>query len=66
MCAVALMRTFVRGAYPVPLIERVPSRLLDDDALNYHGSKSEIFWPIPLDGASKEKTAFAVPGQLLY
>lgn len=54
-----------KDAYPLPHINGLLSRLQDTHFISGIDLK-DAFWQIPLDKASKEKTAFAVPGRLLY
>lgn len=52
-------------AYPLPKVSHILDRLRDARYLSSLDIKS-AFWQIPLDPASKEKTAFTVPGRGLY
>lgn len=54
-----------KDAYPLPLIEGLLSRL---DATQHISALDlkDAFWQIPLSEASKEFTAFAIPGRPLY
>lgn len=52
-------------AYPLPKVTNILDRLRDARYLSSLDIKS-AFWQIPLDPASKEKTAFTVPGRGLY
>ncbi|XP_059221494.1 uncharacterized protein LOC131996064 [Stomoxys calcitrans] len=55
----------VKDAYPLPHIEGLLSRLGDTYFISSVDLK-DAFWQIPLDHASREKTAFTVPGRPLY
>ncbi|CAD7089964.1 unnamed protein product [Hermetia illucens] len=55
----------VKDAYPLPLIEGIFSRLPKARFITSLDLK-DAFWQIPLDEASKDKTAFTVPGRPLY
>lgn len=52
-------------AYPLPLVNHILSMLAGAKFLTSIDLKS-AFWQIPLSSASREKTAFAVPGRGLY
>lgn len=54
-----------KDAYPMPLIESIVSRLNETYFISSVDLK-DAFWQIELDEASKEKTAFTVPGRPLY
>lgn len=54
-----------RDSYPLPLVDRILSMLRDAKFISSIDLKS-AFWQIPLDQASKEKTAFAIPGRGLF
>lgn len=55
----------VKDAYPLQLIDGILSRLPKARFITSLDLK-DAFWQIPLDEASKEKTAFTVPGRPLY
>lgn len=52
-------------AYPLPYISQILDRLRDAKYLSSI-DLSSAFWQISLDSASKEKTAFTVPGRGLF
>lgn len=52
-------------AYPLPHMEGLLSRLADTHFISSVDLK-DAFWQIPLAEASREKTAFTVPGRPLY
>lgn len=52
-------------AYPLPHIEGLLSRLSDTRFISSVDLK-DAFWQIELDGSSREKTAFVVPGRGLF
>lgn len=54
-----------KDAYPTPIVEGLLSRLTDTRYISSIDLK-DAFWQIGLDDASKEKTAFSVPGHPLY
>lgn len=54
-----------KDSYPLPHINGLLSRLKDTHFISGIDLK-DAFFQIPLTGASKEKTAFAVPGRPLY
>lgn len=55
----------VKDAYPMPLIESIVSRLNETHYISSVDLK-DAFWQIELEEASREKTAFTVPGRPLY
>lgn len=55
----------VKDAYPMPLIGSILSRLNDTHFISSIDLK-DAFWQIELDEASRDKTAFTVPGRPLY
>ena len=55
----------VQDSYPLPRIDSILSKLNESKFLSTIDLKS-AFWQIPLDEASKPKTAFAVPGRGLF
>lgn len=55
----------VKDAYPLPIIEGLLSRLDKTYFISTIDLK-DAFWQIPLDPASKDKTAFTIPGRPLY
>ncbi|XP_046671135.1 uncharacterized protein LOC124361140 [Homalodisca vitripennis] len=54
-----------KDAYPLPQVTAILDRLRDARFLSSLDIKS-AYWQIELDEASKEKTAFAIPGRGLY
>lgn len=54
-----------RDAYPLPYISRILDQLRDAKFLSSIDLKS-AFWQIPLDEASRERTAFTVPKRGLF
>lgn len=52
-------------AYPIPVVEGLISRLDQTRYLSCIDLK-DVFWQIPLDTESRDKTAFTVPGRPLY
>lgn len=54
-----------RDAYPLPYINMILDRLRGATVLSSIDLKS-AYWQVPLDDASKEKTAFTVPGRGLF
>lgn len=55
----------VKDAYPMPLIDSILSRLNETRYISSVDLK-DAFWQIELDVASRDKTAFTVPGRPLY
>lgn len=55
----------VRDAYPLPFISTILDKLRDAKYLTSLDIKS-AYWQIPVEEASKEITAFTVPGRGLY
>lgn len=55
----------IKDAYPMPLINSILSRLNETRFISSIDLK-DAFWQIELDEASREKTAFTVPGRPLY
>lgn len=55
----------VKDAYTLPHIEGLLSRLGDTYYISSIDLK-DAFWQIPLEQASREKTAFTIPGRSLY
>lgn len=54
-----------KDAYPLPQVTTILDRLRDAGFLSSLDIKS-AYWQIELEEASKEKTAFAIPGRGLY
>lgn len=54
-----------KDAYPTPIVKGLFSRLTDTRFILSIGLKY-AFWQIGLDEASRDKTAFSVPGHPLY
>lgn len=54
-----------RNAYPLPHMNMILDRLRSAKVLSSIDLKS-VYWQIPLEEKSKEKTAFTVPGRGLY
>lgn len=54
-----------KDAYPMPLIESILSRLNETRFISSVDLK-DAYWQIEMDEASKDKTAFTVPGRPLY
>lgn len=54
-----------KDAYPLPLITNILDHLRDARYLSSLDIKS-AYWQIPLEEASKEKTAFTIPGRGLF
>jgi hypothetical protein len=54
-----------RDAYPLPQVTMILDRLRDARYLSKMDVKS-AYWQIPLSEASKEKTAFTIPGRGLF
>lgn len=54
-----------KDAYPLPQVTSILDRLRDARYLSSMDIKS-AYWQIPLDPASKEKTAFTIPGRGLF
>ncbi|KAG5865467.1 hypothetical protein JTB14_009927 [Gonioctena quinquepunctata] len=52
-------------SYPPPLIDRTLNQLRDAQFISSVDLR-KAFWQVPSDEASKEKTAFSVPGQGLF
>jgi hypothetical protein len=55
----------VKDAYPLPQIDGILSRLPKANFISSLDLK-DAFWQIPLEKASREMTAFTVPGRPLY
>ncbi|XP_044572730.1 uncharacterized protein LOC6503773 isoform X1 [Drosophila ananassae] len=55
----------VKDAYPLPQIDGILSRLPKAMFISSLDLK-DAFWQIPLDPASRDKTAFTIPGRPLY
>lgn len=54
-----------KDSYPLPYVDSILNMLRDSRFISSVDLRS-AFWQIPLDGESKEKTAFAIPGRGLY
>ncbi|KAG5863528.1 hypothetical protein JTB14_028969 [Gonioctena quinquepunctata] len=52
-------------SYPFPRIDRILNQLRDAQFISSVDLR-KAFWQVPLDEASKEKTAFSVPGRALF
>lgn len=55
-----------KDAYPLPLIDGLLSRQHVKTSFISSLDLKDAFWQVPLDPASKEYTAFTVPGRPLY
>jgi len=54
-----------KDAYPLPQIDGILSRLPKANFISSLDLK-DAYWQIPLDPASRDKTAFTIPGKPLY
>lgn len=54
-----------KDAYPMPIIESILANLQETVFISSIDLK-EAFWQVELDSASRDKTAFTVPGRPLY
>lgn len=61
----AVNKVTVKDAFPMPMIDGIMSRLADTFFISSVDLK-DAFWQIELDEASREITAFTVPGRPLY
>lgn len=61
----AVNKVTVKDAYPMPLIDGILANLHETTFISSIDLK-DAFWQIELEGASRDKTAFTVPGRPLY
>lgn len=61
----AVNKVTVKDAYPMPLIDSILANLHETTYISSIDLK-DAFWQIELEEASRDKTAFTVPGRPLY